>query len=213
VQLDRNCPLCPRLVELRSLIRETHPDYHAAPVPPFGARSAHLLVVGLAPGLHGGNRWGRPFTGDAASGTLMAALARAGFANQHESSHRADGLRLLDARVTNALKCVPPGNRPTGAELVACSGFLAAEIGALARGRGKRCVLALGHVAHRAVMRAIGVRSASFRHGVFHAIDEEFAVVDCYHPSRLNMNTGRLSDTMLDAVLGRIRRHLGASIL
>jgi uracil-DNA glycosylase family 4 len=215
------CTACPRLVALRHEIREAHPDYHAAPVPAWGSRSARLLIVGLAPGRHGANRTGQPFTGDASGVFLFAALARAGFASTADAATA----RLKGARITNAVKCLPPGNRPLAAEVRNCSLYLSAELATL-RGRvprRPRCVLCLGRLAHDATLlaaRSLGIgedgerklRKAGlapdFRHGAVVEIARNLFLVDTYHPSRQNTNTGRLTATMLDDVLRTVRKIL-----
>mgnify|MGYP006283558179 CR=1 FL=1 len=180
-------------------MRRDHPDYHAAPVPPFGDPEARLLVVGLAPGMHGANRSGRPFTGDHAGILLYQTLHDLGLASAPVSAHPGDGLELRGARVTNAVKCLPPANKPETAEVDRCNGFLAAELGALAPGS---VVLALGQVAHRAVLKAEGLRlSASpFAHGAVHPLGRGLRLVDSYHCSRYNTQTRRLTPEMFRAV-------------
>lgn len=203
------CRRCPRLAAFRREQRRAHPGWHNAPVPSFGPLGAALLVVGLAPGLRGANRTGRPFTGDHAGDLLYPALARLGFARGRYGGAPGDGFRLAGCRVTNAVRCVPPANRPTGAEAAACRGFLAAEIGAMPR---LRAVLALGRVAHDAALRALGARPAAhpFAHGALHALPGGPALVDSYHCSRLNTNTGRLTEEGFLEVLGRVREAVDA---
>ncbi|HME25914.1 MAG TPA: uracil-DNA glycosylase [Acetobacteraceae bacterium] len=195
-----DCPLCPRLAEFRQANRAAHPDWFNAPVPSFGRLDARLLIVGLAPGLRGANRTGRPFTGDFAGDLLYRTLLRFGLAQGHYLADPEDGLMLADCRVTNAVRCVPPGNLPTPSEIGACNGFLASEIAAMPRLRG---VLALGNTAHNAVLRVHGLRPARapFRHGAIHALPEHRLLADSYHVSRLNTNTGRLTETMFHAVV------------
>ncbi|MEZ5560507.1 MAG: uracil-DNA glycosylase [Pseudomonadales bacterium] len=206
------CRKCPRLARYLDEVRCAHPEYHCAPVAAWGRADARLLIVGLAPGLHGANRTGRPFTGDASGTFLFRALARHGFASGADAAQAS----LLGARITNAVKCVPPGNRPTAAELGNCRGYLSAELAQLWHPsvRRPRCVLALGHVAHRAVVAALPdelwgthpVRPAPpvFGHGAQHRLAPALWVVDTYHPSRQNTNTGRLTAAMLDRVLARV---------
>ncbi|RAH97005.1 uracil-DNA glycosylase [Acuticoccus sediminis] len=201
---DRNCPLCPRLVAYREEQRALEPDWHNAPVPTFGDTGARLLVVGLAPGRTGANRTGRPFTGDYAGVLLYAALSAAGFANGRFDARPDDGLVLTDAAVTNAVRCVPPQNKPTTAEIRACAPFLSATLAALPQ---VEVVLALGRIAHDAVLRTIGARLSAhpFKHGAVHSTACGLKVADSYHPSRYNVNTGVLTDAMFHAVLANVR--------
>jgi uracil-DNA glycosylase len=203
-----DCPRCPRLVAYRLANRAAHPEWFNAPVPSFGALDARLLVVGLAPGVRGANRTGRPFTGDFAGVLLYRTLVRFGFAEGQYGADPSDGLRLVDCRVTNGVRCVPPGNLPVPAEITACNSFLAAEFASMPR---LRAVLALGGVAHNAVLRGRGLkpRHAAFGHGAVHALADELVLVDSYHVSRLNTNTGRLTEAMFAAVVGDLRRRLG----
>jgi uracil-DNA glycosylase len=207
-----DCTLCPRLAEYRRANRAANPDWFNAPVPSFGSLDARLLVVGLAPGVRGANRTGRPFTGDFAGMLLYRTLLQFGLANGAYGADPGDGLSLVDCRVTNAVRCVPPGNLPTPLEIGTCSRFLTAEIAAMKRLRG---VLALGGTAHRSVLRACGMRPAhaAFRHGEVHALPEGRLLADSYHVSRLNTNTGRLTEamfhTVVEALLDRIDRPQG----
>jgi uracil-DNA glycosylase len=196
-----DCALCPRLVEYRQANRAANPDWFNAPVPSFGGLDARLLIVGLAPGVRGANRTGRPFTGDFAGKLLYQTLLKFGLARGSYGADQHDGLTLLDCRVTNAVRCVPPGNLPTPAEIGACNSFLAAELAAMHRLRG---VLALGGTAHNAVLRAHGIRPARvrFRHGDVHELPGDRVLADSYHVSRLNTNTGRLTEAMFEAVVG-----------
>lgn len=201
----RDCAFCPRLVAFRRAWRDEEPGWFNAPVPSFlGPAGARLLVVGLAPGLRGANRTGRAFTGDGAGALLFSALLRAGFAQGRYRARADDGLELLDCHIANAVRCVPPGNRPSGAEIRRCNRFLADEIGAMGR---LRAILALGGVAHGAVLRALALRpgSAAFAHGALHRLEGGLAMVDSYHCSRLNVNTGRLTEAMFHAVLATVR--------
>jgi len=184
----------------------THPDYHCAPVPPFGDASAPVLIVGLAPGLHGANATGRPFTGDHAGIILYETLHRHGFASHSESLHVDDGMQLIDCRLTNAVKCLPPQNKPVGAEINTCNRFLAQELAQLAR---PAVVLALGGVAHRAVLKALGLKLSAFRfhhHAVAQPRDG-LTLISSYHCSRYNTQTKRLTGPMFDAVIGEVREH------
>ena len=198
-----DCPLCPRLVEYRQANRAANPDWFNAPVPSFGSLDARLLIVGLAPGVRGANRTGRPFTGDFAGKLLYQTLLKFKLARGSYGADPHDGLTLLDCRVTNAVRCVPPGNLPTPSEIGTCNSFLATEIAAMRRLRG---VLALGGTAHNAVLRAHGIRPARlpFRHGDIHALPGERVLADSYHVSRLNTNTGRLTEAMFEAVVATL---------
>ncbi len=202
-----DCPRCPRLAAFRKENRRLWPDWHNAPVDSFGDLQAQLLVVGLAPGLRGANRTGRPFTGDYAGDLLYATLASHGFASGTYDARPDDGLVLTGARITNAVRCLPPENRPVGAEVTACRPFLAAELAALPR---LRAVLALGTVAHGAVLAALGLRKSAypFAHGAHHDLPDGRRLFDSYHCSRYNTNTGRLTEAMFHAVAAEIRRHL-----
>ncbi len=184
-------------------------SYWGRPVPSFGDPDAELLIVGLAPGAHGANRTGRPFTGDVAGDLLYATLKDHGFASGAYARHADDGLELVDCRITNAVRCVPPDNKPIGAEAAACRPFLTAEIAALER---LDIILALGTVAHGGVLRAMGFTAASqpFRHGALHALPNGIVLADSYHCSRYNTNTGRLTPAMFDQVFGAIRQRLDA---
>jgi uracil-DNA glycosylase family 4 len=202
-----DCPLCPRLVEFRHKNRLAFPDFHNAPVPSFGTLDGRLLVVGLAPGLKGANRTGRPFTGDYAGDLLYSTLLRFGFAQGHYEARPDDGLALKGARISNAARCVPPENKPTPAEIAACRRFLVAEIAAMPR---LRAVVALGTVSHASVVAAFGLKPARvpFRHGAQHAVRADVALFDSYHCSRYNTNTGTLTEAMFHEVFAAVRRHL-----
>ena len=202
-----DCRRCPRLAAHLEGVRAAYPHYHAAPVPPFGARLARLVIVGLAPGLHGANASGRPFTGDHAGILLYATLHRHGFSTAPTSRARDDGLRLRDCRITNAVKCLPPQNRPTGEEVRHCNGFLRAELAALAPGG---VLLALGRIAHQAVLRALALRQAAwpFAHGAEHALPNGTFLLDSYHCSRYNTQTRRLTEEAFQAVFARARARL-----
>ncbi len=204
---ERDCGLCPRLAEFRQKNRVAYPDFHNAPVTSFGGRDARFLIVGLAPGLKGANQTGRPFTGDYAGDLLYATLADYGFSAGHYGRQAGDGLALVDCRITNAVRCVPPENKPTGAEIKACRPFLEAELAGMPR---LAAVLALGAVAHGAVLAALGlVRSRyPFRHGALHALPSGLLLADSYHCSRYNTNTGRLTAEMFSAVFAELRARL-----
>lgn len=197
------CRQCSRLARHLAQVRGQFPDYHALPVAPFGAARPRLLIVGLAPGMHGANRTGRPFTGDHAGILLYETLHRFGFASQAEAVSRDDGLRLEGCRITNAVKCLPPENKPTTAEVRCCNGFLRQEIDALPSGAA---ILALGGVAHRAVLAARGLRPGPwpFAHGARHSLPEGRTLYDSYHCSRYNTQTKRLTTEMFRQVFEAI---------
>jgi len=199
---DPSCRRCPRLAAFLDLVQEREPDYYCKPVAPFGDRRASLLIVGLAPGMHGANRTGRPFTGDHAGILLYATLFKFGLASAPVSSAANDGLKLLGARITNAVKCLPPENKPTPLEIKACNPYLEAE---LAQSREVRVIVALGAIAHAAVLRASGERPGRFRfaHGAEHALAGGRLLLDSYHCSRYNTQTRRLTAAMFEAVIAR----------
>jgi len=205
---DRDCPLCPRLVAFREANRAREPLWHNAPVPPFGDIKARLLIVGLAPGMQGANRTGRPFTGDYAGDLLYATLKKFGFAEGDYGRSPDDGFRLIDCRITNAVRCVPPENKPTPAEIACCRPFLSAEIAALPR---LEAVLALGAIAHGSLVAALGERRSRrpFTHGALHELEGGLLLADSYHCSRYNTNTGRLTVDMFESVIGALRDRLG----
>ncbi|MCC5867353.1 MAG: uracil-DNA glycosylase [Gammaproteobacteria bacterium] len=208
---DPHCRRCPRLAGFLRDVRKTHPEYHAAPVPAFGDAEPSLLIVGLAPGMHGANRTGRPFTGDHAGILLYATLHRLGLASRPESVSADDALKLKACRITNAVKCLPPENRPTGAEVNTCNGYLAAELDALAPGSG---ILALGGVAHRAVLRALGLRQTDhpFAHQAEFTLPRQRWLVDSYHCSRYNTQTGRLTAQAFEAAVRQAARRAGLAV-
>jgi uracil-DNA glycosylase family 4 len=183
--------------------REAHPDWFNGPVPSFGDDNPALLIVGLAPGLRGANRTGRPFTGDFAGDLLYRTLLKAGFAVGDYGADPQDGLRLVGARIVNAVRCVPPQNRPEPAEIAACGRFLAAELACLP---DVKAMLALGAIAHNAVLAAKGLRRGlyPFGHGAMHELPEGVLLADSYHCSRLNTNTGRLTEAMFEAVIAEL---------
>jgi uracil-DNA glycosylase len=202
---DPDCTRCPRLAKFLAGVRHEYPDYHARPVPPFGDRNARLLIVGLAPGMHGANATGRPFTGDFAGILLYKTLHRLGFASAAESRSTRDRLRLIDCRITNAVKCLPPANKPVGSEVVNCNGFLQAELGSLPEGA---VILALGRIAHEAVIRASGFKQREFvfRHGASHILEKRRMLVDSYHCSRYNTQTRRLTEAMFVDVMKQAKQ-------
>jgi uracil-DNA glycosylase family 4 len=205
---DQNCHACPRLSGFLAEVKQKYPDYHARPVAPFGDENAQLLVVGLAPGMHGANASGRPFTGDYAGLLLYETLYEFGYSNQPESVALNDGLVLKNARISNAVKCLPPENKPTGNEINQCNHFLAAELKTLPE---KAVILALGNIAHQAVLKAYGVKlsSAKFGHNVTHYLADGRYLVDSYHTSRYNMQTKRLTKQMFTEVFLQINHLLG----
>jgi len=204
---DPSCQRCPRLAANLAEVRERHPDYHAAPVPCFGSPDARLLIVGLAPGMHGANRSGRPFTGDASGRLLFEVLFETGFANRPRSCRRGDGLQLLGCRLTNAVKCLPPDNKPVGAEINTCNIFLANELDTMPKGS---VVLALGGIAHRAIVKARGYRQVEFKfaHEALHDLGD-LLMLDSYHCSRYNTNTRRLTTEMFASVFSKAKALLG----
>jgi uracil-DNA glycosylase len=204
---DPDCRNCPRLAAFLEAVKGAHPDYHCRPVPPFGDPAAHLLIVGLAPGMHGANRTGRPFTGDYAGILLYRTLHDFGFGNRTEAVAANDGLELSNCRITNAVKCLPPDNKPVGAEINNCNVYLANELRTLAE---NSVVIALGRIAHRAVIRALSLRQAGypFGHAAEHRLRPGVMLLDSYHCSRYNTNTRRLTDTMFRSVFGRAKELL-----
>lgn len=201
---DPACTRCSRLAAFLAEVRRREPGYHAHPVPAFGVAQPRLLVVGLAPGMHGANRTGRPFTGDFAGVLLYATLHARGFASRPASVSADDPLQLHGCRITNAARCVPPANKPLPAEVRNCAGYLAGDLAATAPGA---VVLALGRVAHEAVLRALGLALAAwpFAHGAEHALPDGRTLLDSYHCSRYNTQTRTLTPAMFSAVLQRAR--------
>ena len=207
VNPGRDCPLCPRLVDFRSVQRAAHDDWFNAPVPSFGDPDAALLVVGLAPGLQGANRTGRPFTGDYAGELLYGTLIRFGFAEGQFKADPNDGLALKGTLITNAVRCVPPENKPTTVEIKTCNDFLIRQISALPR---LRAIVAVGRIAHDATLTALGERKSrcAFRHGAEHDLGR-VRLFDSYHCSRYNTNTGVLTPEMFENVFRAVRAYLG----
>ena len=205
---DHDCPRCPRLVAFRTRWRDRQPDWFNGPVPSFGPADARLLIVGLAPGLQGANRTGRPFTGDYAGDLLYETLKAYRFARGRYEARADDGLMLHDCRITNAVRCVPPENKPSTVEIANCRSFLRNTIGDMPR---LRAVLALGRIAHESVLASLGVKTstAQFGHGAVHALDK-LELYDSFHCSRLNTNTGKLTPEMFAAVFAAIRRRFDA---
>jgi uracil-DNA glycosylase family 4 len=204
---QRDCGLCPRLATFREANRIALAGGFNAPVPSFGGLDAPLLIVGLAPGLHGANFTGRPFTGDWAGDMLYPALIRFGFAEGTYGERADDGLQLRNCRISNAVRCVPPQNKPLPSEIAACRDFLVAEIDAMPN---LRALLCLGRVAHDSALRLLGekAKSCPFAHGAAHVLPRGLTLYDSYHCSRYNTNTGVLTQAMFDGVFARIRDDL-----
>ena len=204
---DPHCVACPRLASHLSNVRDMYPTYFARPVPPFGDPKARLLIIGLAPGMHGANRSGRPFTGDHAGILLYETLYRHGFSDRRESKHPRDGLRLKDCRITNAVKCLPPGNKPLPAEVATCNLYLQTELAKLAPGS---VLLALGTVAHESALLASKLKRKAFKftHGAQHVLPNGLQLLDSYHCSRYNTQTKRLTADMFDAIVRKAREML-----
>ena len=205
----RDCALCPRLAEFRRANIAAWPDWHNAPVPSFGPADTNLLIVGLAPGLRGANRTGRPFTGDYAGDLLYSTITEFGFGEGKFDARPDDGLRMTRCRIVNAVRCVPPENKPTTDEIKACNPFLKAEIDGQPN---LRAILALGLIAHKAVLRSMGLVAARYRfgHGAMHDLPNGLLLANSYHCSRYNTNTGRLTEEMFHAVFAELRERLAA---
>jgi len=203
---DRDCPLCPRLADFRGQIRSREPGWHNAPVDSFGDPNAQLMIVGLAPGMQGANRTGRPFTGDYAGDLLYATLLEYGFARGIYQARPDDGLRLVDCRISNAVRCVPPQNKPLPAEIHTCRQFLIATIASMSR---LRAIVALGRIAHDSTLKALGLRGAAapFAHGAVHTAGK-LKLYDSYHCSRYNTNTRVLTPEMFRSVFAKVRAAL-----
>lgn len=206
-EFDASCTACPRLARHLAAVRRDYPDYHARPVAPFGDARARLLIVGLAPGMHGANASGRPFTGDYAGILLYETLHKFGFASRPASLSADDGLRLKNCRITNAVKCLPPENKPLPAEVAVCNGYLQSELASLREGS---VILALGNIAHRAVLRALGLKQSAcvFAHGAQHVLPGPLQLLDSYHCSRYNTQTRRLTTPMFEQVFKQAQKLL-----
>ncbi len=204
MSFEPDCRACPRLALFLDAVRARHPDYHARPVPAFGDPAPRLLIVGLAPGMHGANRSGRPFTGDYAGILLYQTLHRFGYASAPQSVSVDDGLVLTGCRITNAVKCLPPANKPEPGEIRECNRFLAAELAALPE---HASILALGQIAHQAVLRALGLKLKDypFAHASDYRLPDGRRLVSSYHCSRYNTQTRRLTPEMFAAVFTRIQ--------
>ena len=200
---DPDCRLCPRLASYLDKIRIEYPDYHARPVASFGDDNPGLLIVGLAPGLHGANATGRPFTGDHAGILLYETLYRFGFANQPRAKSRSDGLKLNRCRITNAVKCLPPGNKPAASEITCCNRYLQHELKQLSP---QAVILVLGRIAHNAVLKALGLKLSQFgfQHGALYTLPDALYLLDSYHCSRYNTQTGRLNKKMFHDIFYKI---------
>jgi len=208
VTFDPGCRRCSRLAAFLDEVKSAFPDYYCRPVPPFGPPDPAVLVVGLAPGMHGANATGRPFTGDFAGILLYETLYKYGFADAPQSVSADDGLQLIDCRITNAVKCLPPQNKPVGSEINACREFLAAELTGLDEGS---IVVALGSIAHKSVIAGLGLAQKDyvFAHAAEHAMPRGITLIDSYHCSRYNTQTRRLTTEMFEQVFARARALLG----
>jgi uracil-DNA glycosylase family 4 len=204
---DPGCRRCVRLAMFLDQVRAGHSGYWCRPVPPFGPAEARLVIVGLAPGMHGANATGRPFTGDYAGILLYETLHAYGFATQPVATARDDGLMLIGCRITNAVKCLPPGNKPTPGEMRACNSYLEADLAVVPEGGA---ILALGRIAHDATLRALARKASDFpfAHGARHLLDGDRLLVDSYHCSRYNTNTRRLTPAMFRACFDVVAAHL-----
>ncbi len=202
-----NCVQCPRLSKFLKQVKHDYPDYHARPVAPFGVENPKLLIVGLAPGMHGANATGRPFTGDYAGILLYETLYKFGFSNKPESVSQDDGLKLKQCRITNAVKCLPPENKPTTQEVNNCNQFLAQELSSLKAGSN---ILVLGNIAHQAVLKALDLKRKDFpfSHGAQFALPQNLHLFTSYHCSRYNTQTRRLTTSMFHDVFRRIRKQI-----
>ncbi len=202
-----DCHLCPRLSQFLDSVKVDYPDYHCRPVEPFGLKHPGLLIVGLAPGKHGANATGRPFTGDHAGIILYETLHKFGFSNQPDAIARDDGLKLKNCRITNAVKCLPPENKPTGDEIKTCNSYLKSELAGLKKGT---VILALGGIAHKAVISALGLKQIDhpFGHGLEYPLPHEQQLLTSYHCSRYNTQTRRLTTAMFEQIFRNIRRIL-----
>lgn len=211
MSFDIDCRRCPRLSRFLGQVRQTHPAYHARPVAPFGDPRAQLLIVGLAPGMHGANASGRPFTGDFAGILLYDTLYRYGFSSAPESISGSDGLQLFNCRITNAVKCLPPQNKPKGDEINSCNPFLREELDSLPEGG---LLMALGAIAHNAVLKAVGVKLSAqrFGHEQVHLLPGGLRLIDSYHCSRYNTQTRRLTPEMFRSVFASAREMLRESM-
>jgi len=204
---DVDCRQCKRLADFLVDVKKDHPDYHARPVAPFGVKNPKLLIVGLAPGMHGANATGRPFTGDFAGILLYQSLYKFGFSNKAEAVSRDDGLKLKNCRITNAVKCLPPQNKPTTAEANTCNSFLKAEIESLKKGA---IILTLGGIAHSSVLKALSLKKSDYKfaHNADFKLSTGHHLISSYHCSRYNTQTKRLTEKMFHDVFRKIQRKL-----
>lgn len=200
----KDCPLCPRLQQFREANKLLYPDWHNGAVPAFGSLDAQVLMVGLAPGLKGANRTGRPFTGDYAGIIMYSALQKMGFAKGHYDARPDDGFELVNCRVTNAVRCVPPENKPEPSEIKTCNSFLINEIASMSH---LKVILSQGAISHNAVLKVFGHKPSAFKfgHAAEHAVSKGIMLIDSYHCSRYNVNTGRLTQEMFDRVVSRVK--------
>ena len=207
---EHDCTLCPRLVSYRDQNRAAFPDWHNGPVQSFGSLGSELLILGLAPGVRGANKTGRPFTGDFAGDLLYLTLSAYGFSSGTYDASPHDGVELINCRIANAVRCVPPQNKPVGAEIKACAPFLEEEIAAM---KNLKLILALGTIAHNSALNVFGHRKSSFKfgHNQLHAFEQGPYILDSYHCSRYNTNTGRLTTQMFHDVFDRVRQILPLS--
>jgi uracil-DNA glycosylase family 4 len=207
VTFDINCRQCERLASFLDEVKAKHPSYFCKPVPAFGDANARLVIVGLAPGMHGANQTGRPFTGDYAGVLLYETLYKYGFATRPQSVSADDGLQLINCRISNAVKCLPPDNKPLPAEITTCNQFLAAELMQLSE---NNIILALGNVAHLAVLKAFGLKLKDYKfgHAARHLLPNGQVLYDSYHCSRYNTQTRRLTEVMFHDVFAAIKNEL-----
>lgn len=205
---DNDCQICPRLCGYRNQNKKEHPTFFNAPVPSFGSIDAEFLVVGLAPGLKGANQTGRPFTGDYAGLILYSALKKNGFAQGEYKEKADDGFTLINCRITNSVRCVPPENKPETGEIKNCNQFVKAEIATM---KNLKIILSLGAVSHSAVLKAFDIKPsfAKFQHGAKHKLSDKITLIDSYHSSRYNINTGVLTQKMFDDIINTIRGSFG----
>lgn len=205
---DLNCRACPRLANFLDENGAEYPDYHARPVPPFGVKNPKLLIVGLAPGMHGANATGRPFTGDYAGSILYEMLYKFNYSNKPESVNVDDKLKLKQCRITNAVKCLPPENKPTADEIITCNVYLKNEINGLKK---DTVIMALGGIAHKAVLRALDLKQSQypFGHGTEYHLERDLILVSSYHCSRYNTSTKRLTSKMFENIFKQIDNLLG----
>lgn len=204
---DLECRICPRLSSFLDDVKSQYPEYHARPVPPFGAADARLLIVGLAPGMHGANATGRPFTGDHAGILLYETIHKYGFSTAPVSKSKDDGLELLNCRITNAVKCLPPQNKPIGSEINSCNSFLRQELEQMP---ADSVILALGSIAHNSVIKAFSLRQKDFKfgHNSLHQLKPGLQLLDSYHCSRYNTQTRRLTPEMFEQVFAHAKELL-----